>query len=775
MLAELALLYAFGIVLQLWAGGAGATPLAAAGAIALPLLTTRVLRLPRWRAPPWLRSLAAVTGVVASTCALARPPPIVAPEPISFEGRLERPLEVDGQGRLVLLLVASGGVRVQVHTPYDPAADWLPGDWLRVRARLHRPGGFRNPGAPDLALLARGRGVDLVAGVPDASAIVKLARPPVGWIWRGAAWLRRAGDRFVSHVLAPGRERGLLRALLLGDRREVTDDVDESFRRAGVTHVLSVSGLHLAAAAWIAYALLRRGLARWHRLAVRVEPRRVAAVLALPLVWMYTLVTGGALATGRAAVMASFTLMGVAMGRSPTAAGALACAMIVLLGCAPLSIEEPSFQLTFAAVAGLCWLAPRLRPHSPAVASRATRAGVAVLRLCGTSLAAMLATAPIAAYHFNQLPSAGLPANLVIVPLAELIVLPLGLGALALASIMPGVATVLLRASSWGCHVTLVCAGWLGGHLPAWHCGAPSPPELALFALGLTALACGRWRLVMLAATALAAAIAIGALGRARRDTMTVTFLDVGQGDAIVIELPHGHAMLVDGGGSFDPAFDPGRSVIEPFLLRRHIDRLDLVVVSHPHPDHMNGLARIIERFPVGELWQSGETSEATGYRALVAAAAAQRVRIAPPRPIQLMGVDIAVLGPRGGANLGRSTNDNSLVLKLSHGGHSLLLPGDIEQSSETELLANSSALHADVLKAPHHGSRTSSTPGFVAAVAPRVAVFTAGADNHFGFPHAEVLARYACDRLITGRDGAVTITFPAHGDLEVHSMSPPP
>jgi competence protein ComEC len=282
--------------------------------------------------------------------------------------------------------------------------------------------------------------------------------------------------------------------------------------------------------------------------------------------------------------------------------------------------------------------------------------------------------------------------------------------------------------------------------------------------LGACVLGRRRW-------AAVAAGVLVGWLGaanllRGASTDLVATFLDVGQGDAAVLELPHGHAMLVDGGGSFDPAFDPGELIIEPFLRRRHISRLDVVVMSHPHPDHMNGLPRILERFDVGELWEPGEESEAPAYRAILATAARRGIAHGPPGARDLGGARIEVLGPKGGATMARSTNDNSLVLRVSWAGRALLLPGDVERDAEAELLSWGAGLRADVLKAPHHGSRTSSTPDFLAAVAPQFAVFPAGAGNRFGFPHPEVLARYPCPTRITGRDGAVTVRITSDGAL---------
>jgi competence protein ComEC len=764
----LALAFAAGIAAAGSAGGVLA--LAGCAAAALLLACRQRLR------PLALLAGAAAVGAGACIAALAARTALPASETVSIEGVVLRPPERYERARTHVLLRSDSGACVQVTVAQGGVA-LLPGDRVRARLRLHLPQGFANPGSYDAGRLARARGIDYVAGVPDAAHLVPLASPPGAGPWRWAGALRARLARRLQATLPAGTSRGLLLALLLGERGEVPTQLEDDFRAAGVTHVLSVSGLHLAAAALLLYGGLRRLLLRIQPLALRVEARRLAAACAIPALWAYALVTGAAVATCRAAWMATLVLAAVASGRRAPAAGALGAAAIALLLDSPLLLYEPSFQLSFAAMIGLCAGAPRL----------AGPAAGRIRRFWAATLAAALATLPIAAYHFQQLAPATLIGNALVVPLCELLVLPLGLGGLALGLLAPlaALGRWALRGAALGAAAMAGAAHLLATLLPAWMVGAPTPGQIALYYGALVLYLVGRsapgrirpssWaprhdRLARRAALglllALVAWIAAARVHTWRSRDLVVTFLDVGQGDATLLELPHGHAVLVDGGGSFDPSFDPGASVLEPLLRRRHIGRLDLVVLSHPHPDHMNGLVRVLERFQVDEFWESGERVEAASYRRLQELVAAHKVRRDPPGTREIAGVHIDVLGPRGGADVARSTNDNSLVLRIAYAGRVLLLPGDIERDSEDELLAAAAPLRADILKVPHHGSRTSSTPAFVAAVAPALAVFPAGADNRFGFPHPEVLARYRCPVRITGRDGAVTVTIRASGQL---------
>ena len=236
-------------------------------------------------------------------------------------------------------------------------------------------------------------------------------------------------------------------------------------------------------------------------------------------------------------------------------------------------------------------------------------------------------------------------------------------------------------------------------------------------------------------------------------DTMRITFLAVGQGDSAIVQLPGGHALLIDAGGDLRwPArVDPGARDVLPALAELGISRLDLVVLTHPHPDHAGGLLTVLDRIPVGELWMTPEPDPiATAVREH---ARAHGIPVREPHEALLGGVRIEVPSR---FQEGRSLNDNSIVLRLVHGEVAALFAGDVEALAEADLAQGPGPLRASLLKAPHHGSRTSSTEAFLRRVAPGFTIFSTGAGNSFGFPHPDVVARTRGARFNTA-EGAVT------------------
>lgn len=728
-------------------------------------------------------ALAVAIGAAAAAAARPRPPPdLIDGKRWTLDGVVadapERTLE-GARVPLDLVAVERDGVRraadarVLVLLDGQPLELLLPGDRVRVPAELHRPRGFVNPGAPDSARRAATDGIAAIASA-HAAALSRLDVPVPWSVARAIAGWRA---RMLGEVRArlDGDARALVESLVLGDRGDVPRPLDDAFRVAGVSHVLSVSGLHLAIAAFLFYVGLRRALVCVPALAATRPVQRWAAAAALPAIWAYTILTGAQVATVRSCIVAFAWLGAVAARRRTTAAQALALAALVILCASPLELFDPSFQLSFAAAAGTSFLAARWSPRG-AGGPLWRRLGRWVLRLVAASAAAIVATVPIAAWHFSQLAPAGIVSNVVVVPLAELGVVPVGLaGCVAAALRVPG-AGLLLHVAGWLAHVMALFTVWFAGVAPAWRVPAPNVVEIVAWYAGLVAIAASGWRALRIAAvcaTVLALSAAWRGWSRARSQTLTATFLDVGQGDACVVELPHGRVLVVDGGGSFDPRFDPGQQVIAPFLWRRGIRRIDLIVLSHPHPDHANGLATLVEQFAVGEVWTNGATTEQPGTVALLAAARRHHVPVGTPRPIALGGATLQPLWPYDehdalAVDAARSENDNSLVVSVGWRGRRVLFAGDVEAEGEAALIARAGpSVAADVVKAPHHGSKTSSTAELVAATHPAVVVISVGERNRWGFPNPGVTARWrggGARVLRTDLDGGVTVTVDQRG-----------
>ncbi len=706
----------------------------------------------------------------------------------AVEGHVRGPVAREpGEVEFLLETERGAGVLVSLrHEAGEEEPDILPGDRAVVRGLLRWPRGFRVPGAPDAEHWAAGRGaVALLAG--DAAR----AEWWPGWSpWRIATWMqRRLADRV---------EQPALRALVTGDRGAMSEAEAARWRDSGAAHVLAVSGLHLAVVALLAFAAVRRGWAAVPALALRLEPARAAALVGAPLAVAYTAATGAPPSAVRAMWVVLLFFAGVLLDRRVRLADALGAAAILILAPCPSALWDPSVELSFAATAAV------------GLALSGRRAGGWLRTTITSSLWAWLATAPITAVHFGQIAMAGPVANLVAVPAVELCALPVGLvGALA-GELWPGGGAALVALAA--AVIERVSSGLanLADWIPPLAVAAPGRLELAAWCAALSAAAVWargprRARRGALVALVAAAVVACGAwlwwsaIAPARRQDLVAALLDVGQGDAAVIEVPGGGAWLIDAGGlpfarGGDPAAArraaeaPGRQAVLRYLGARHIRRLDLVVLSHPHPDHVRGLAALVGAVPIGTVWLARPDPDRplpAELSATLAALAARGTRLVHP-PIGTAwrqgGAAIAVLAPGEGgvaaADPVLSENDASLVVRIEFAGRRLLFAGDLEEEGEAALLARRD-LAADLVKVPHHGSRTSSGAALVAATHPRWAVISLGSQNQFGFPHPSVVARWRAAGaavLRTDQVGTVTATVAPDGRMEVAGLlSPPP
>jgi competence protein ComEC len=387
---------------------------------------------------------------------------------------------------------------------------------------------------------------------------------------------------------------------------------------------------------------------------------------------------------------------------------------------------------------------------------------------------AALATAPLTAWHFNQVSLIALLANPMVVPLLGLVCVGVGLvGAVAVA-VLPAAAPPLFHcvglAVSAADALVRLCAAVPGASVLVV---TPSLLELALLYGCLTALLVPRRALRRALLALCATGLAVDALyWSLPRGVLQVTFVSVGQGDCAVVEFPGSAVMVVDGGGLYGD-FDVGRQVVAPLLWRRRIARVDLLALSHVDFDHFGGLTFLAGAFAPDAFWWNGGPGNGASFAALWRALGAAEI---PVRAVSsgfqrtIDGVDLRVLHP--GAAAAGNDNDRSLAVQLRYGPTTILLPGDLEAGGERALVAaHGASLRSAVLKVPHHGSRTASSAALLDAVAPRLAIVSVGADNRFGFPHPSIVDAYrrrGIALLRTDRDGAVTLRITAEGQLTI-------
>jgi competence protein ComEC len=656
-----------------------------------------------------------------------------------------REIEVTGRARLTLL---------------SPEIVPAYGERIRGQFKLRRPRGYLNPGGFDYPLYLRSQGVSLEGWAGEGET---LERRGTGNGYKPLTWAYTLRDRMIRAVngLLPPDQASLLVAMTLGERSGISRQINEAFLGSGTYHILAISGLNVSILAGALFFLLK---------AVRV-PLRLSALLSMGLITFYAALAGGSASVVRAAVMADVYLLTLVLDREADPLNTLALSALGLLLWQPLLLFDVGFQLTFVATWAILVAVDRLPLASLSLPWR----WIATSSLL--SVAAFLWTAPILASTFHRISPVGILANLPIVPLSGLLT---GIGMLfaVLATVIPASLGWLAVLMGWLIDLLVSLAAWFA-RLPfaSVQLFPPSVPMVICYylALGAAMAAMGRRWLRWTAYTAaFACVILVGVrlLPIFQNGRLRMTVLDVGQGDGIVLELPGKRTILIDGGGLFDDRFDIGEQVVVPFLLSRWIGYLDVVVLSHPHPDHLNGLQAVLRHVPVGQVWDSGQRAAIPTYLWFEEVLRDKRIphkilhdgyrtsEFAPAQIAVLHPPDPMLYGsPRGHFS---DVNSNSLVLTVRYDKVTFLLPGDIEQEAERLLLEQGADLQAQVLKVPHHGGRTSSSEPFLARIQPRVAVVSAGYRNRFRHPHQETLDRYRANGIHlyrTDLDGAVTVT----------------
>ncbi|MBM4408491.1 MAG: MBL fold metallo-hydrolase, partial [Chloroflexi bacterium] len=753
-----------------------ALPMLAAG-LALVAVGSHRLRCPAALAP------AAIGLLLVALRAAALPLPETAgtlPDGAGpWQGRVESvSAPRQGRQRATAVLETEPPVRVALDAPRYPPIG--PADLVTVS------GTPQPPPDDDYGAYLRRSGVDATL----RSRTLEVRTDP-GDPVRAVEGLRRAGGDALALAL-PEPEAGLAAGILIGLRDRVDRAVAATFTQAGVSHVVAISGWNIAIVALLVDRLLV------------AAPRRRRRMVTLGAIALYTVLTGASPSVLRAAAMASAVTLARESGRAGNARDALALAVAGLILLDPEVVADPGFQLSALATAGLiAWATPIT------AWLRARADGRLPEWLCiglGVSLAAQIATLPVVLLSFGRLAALSPLLNLAVVPLVPLAMaggtLALAVGAAALAGIAPAGVVAVLAIPGWLPLAALVAVVRTGASLPLASVELEPPANLvaagvipaALLARRVLPLLRARspgrsgrrgapgsgrtsappWRerlrrpLPRAALGVLVLAVATTGLAVAHQPDgrFRIVALDVGQGDAILVEGPRGSRLLVDGGPDPDRLVGALDARLPPWDRR-----LDVVILSHPHEDHVAGLPLLLERYRVGRAFEPGMRGAGPGYAAWSLALAMHGVprgRLATGDALMVDGVRFTVLWPDRDAvpaeppDDGTGVNNVSVVLLGQIGRQHVLLTGDLEEEIEPVLLERGLP-RTEVLKVAHHGSRTSSTQPMIDALRPRVALVSVGTGNTYGHPSPATLGRLEAAGARVGRtdlDGSVEVSL---------------
>lgn len=708
-----------------------------------------------------------------------------AGEVLLVEGRVVRRPEIGDNGTRILIrpahvfsgttgLPLRGQILLRVERE---RIDLLSGDIVRFAGRLRMPRNFGIPGEFDAERHYALQGVVATSYARNMDGVVLIRRGDDSLQRRFDAVASRIGAFIMAAV--PGVEGGILKALLVGDSSDIPREVRDAYSRTGVNHILSISGFHVGI---IALALFQAWFALsrlFPTLLLRVNFRRYAPLLSLPLIFAYLGISGAAPATVRSVLMLLCLMVGLLLEREFDHFNSLVLAAFVLLLVNPANLFDISCQLSFLALWGLMVLTPLLVPLF-----RVDEGGMPhrFVRFFAASLAAVLATLLPVAYYFQQSTLTGLASNFFIVPLLGYGAVVLGFASLPLIWLFPAVAGWLLAWAALTVELSNRIIARLD-RLPLLPDFSVTRLDLALLLAGmvlLTVLSGRERKLGVLAAMPFLLVflrlIPFAEGGRGVR----LDFFSVGQGESTLVTFVDGRRMLIDGGGALhDSGWDPGGRLLLPCLRRMGVRRIDYMVLSHPHPDHLQGLRAVARALPVGEFWETGVAGGGDDYLDLKRILAQRRVPVrrldAATPPFGIPGGVVTVLSPDPGMldAVSPDCNEASLVMRIDAGRFSVLFTGDIGTATESMLLRHPDRLRATVLKVPHHGSRHSAMPGFFRAVSPRVALIGAGYRNGFGLPSAEALdelSRTGGRICRTDLDGTITVETSNDGESLVIS-----
>lgn len=678
------------------------------------------------------------------------PPSLPVVQDFSCSGRVAGFPVVDGDKTTFVLKTDRPSrwekkIRVVCYVP----AELTRGDQVKLRGVLKPPRPPGNPGEFNYVLYLSHNGIYYNLSVKNNSGFQLIARDtgPVSWLDN----FRAQGESFFRSIL-PEQEAGIMLGMLLGLREGIDEDQYDDFQKTGIIHLFSVSGLHvgflLLLVGWIVSLL---GLSKGKKF---ISGTVVLLLYGTMIAWPVCVI--------RSIFMGILGLAAYYFGRQNDMMNALGIAGVFNLLIDPAALFTISFQLTFLATWGLIFIFPRLREVLPYKGW--------IWDLIWLPLAAELAVMPLIAYYFNILTPVSIITNILVSYISGAAVI-LGFIAMFLAPCLPFLTALFLYPAGFCTELILLIVKWVQ-LLPGGYIWVATPAIIYIILYyagiitGLYALGSPRdrkWVWPSAATVLIFIMVLLIPASFYHRGQMEIDFIDVGQGDAILIKTPQGKFMLLDGGGS--NFYDVGDTTLLPYLHRRGIRSLHMIINSHPDHDHLQGLQSVAEETPVGLIAVPYNLLNMKEYQSLKQTALRQKIPwhgLSAGQSIKLEeGVSMKVLYPGGNNSQPKSNNNQSVVLQISYGNFSILMTGDIEKEAMQLLLAQGSITPVTVVKVPHHGSKGSLLPEFYQRLNARYAIISVGQENQFGHPHPAIISMLEQANLKilrTDQNGAIII-----------------
>jgi competence protein ComEC len=566
------------------------------------------------------------------------------------------------------------------------------------------------------------------------------------------------------------RHTDVQKALTIGDRASLDEEINRLFLRTGTSHILAISGFNVGIISGFFFFIARALLRRIRRLRLSGRDVKYAAAFTIPFPFIFMLIAGSGVSVIRATIMVGIYMLALIFERGRHVLNTMALSALIILLIYPHSLFTPSFQLTFMSLLAIVVCVEKLYPSIKKVKLKPVGWSLSVML---TTAAATLGTAPVVIFHFYGINLFSIIHNLVTVPLTGVLATSLSLVGMSVPF-----GNYLLVLSGWIVHFNLMLLHFLDwGYL--FPVVRPDLYEILLYyALFFALLHTGRKPVVaFLIAVLLPLCLLHAYLVYEKRfhNDLCMSFIDVGMGEATLVEAPRGIRILIDGGGSVSGDFDTGARIVMPFLLSRKILTLDYVINSHAHADHIGGLVSILRHFKVNTFVSTPSLVEYAEHPSLLQLMRQQKTTLQFWKKGDVYRLpdetSVAVLHPPSAASFD-NLNDTSLVIKITQKNRAFLFPGDISDSVEEALLNSGVSLRADVLKIPHHGSRMSSSLAFLGAVWPELAVLSGGGVMQ-NLPSLETLERYrglSIPVLRTDKQGPITVC--SHGGRLTYKVS---